>query len=171
VRRNDPPLDGGGGRVEVLPAGIQRSQGGRVQVVPQRNAGRDVQADDVRGRHLVQVLDQRPQRVAVGATSTVRLTRRGLLVNAGAGVLGLAVVATMPGCRSSRDQSGPADAAPTPEGGRNRTAVVDGWWQVELSFVSAYLLVRGPARARPAGDDRRRRGVDEPRRFAPVGLT
>src|SRR5437660_2495407 len=55
----------GGLGVEVLAAPLEGPKV-RVQLVHGRDAGRDVQADDVLVGDLVEVLDQRPQRVAVG---------------------------------------------------------------------------------------------------------
>ncbi|MFI5896940.1 MBL fold metallo-hydrolase [Actinoplanes sp. NPDC051513] len=78
-----------------------------------------------------------------------RLTRRGLFFTAGAGVLGVAVLNTVAGCadNSSNNPSGSSSAAtpsaatssdPTPS-----PAGIGGWKQVSMSYVSAYLLVRG----------------------------
>ena len=71
-----------------------------------------------------------------------RLTRRQLLFTAGSGVLGISVLNTISGCASADDEPQPAGssagstsaAAPAPAGD---------WKRVDLSFVSAYLLVRG----------------------------
>ncbi|BCB92099.1 MBL fold metallo-hydrolase [Phytohabitans suffuscus] len=75
-----------------------------------------------------------------------RLTRRRLLVSAGAGVLGISVVSTIAGCTTAPDESAPAGGgtpgAGSPEGGSGDT-LAGGWRRVELSFVSAYLLIRG----------------------------
>src|SRR5258708_483909 len=49
--------------IEVLAAAPERPQV-PVQLVEQRDAGRDVEAGDVLVRDAVEVLDQRPQRVA-----------------------------------------------------------------------------------------------------------
>jgi glyoxylase-like metal-dependent hydrolase (beta-lactamase superfamily II) len=65
-----------------------------------------------------------------------RLTRRGLFFTAGAGVLGLAVLQTVAGCADTAPNSPPAA---TPAG----PADIGGWKQVNRSYVSAYLLVRG----------------------------
>ena len=72
----------------------------------------------------------------------VRLSRRRLLMTAGCGTLGVAVLTTV-GC-----SSGDAPAAPaSPPGSSSAPAgpgpVVGDWRRVSLSFVSAYLLVRG----------------------------
>jgi len=72
----------------------------------------------------------------------VRLTRRGLFFTAGAGVLGVAVLNTVAGCAD--DSSGsPSGSAATPSGPAPSPADVGGWKQVDMSYVSAYLLVRG----------------------------
>src|SRR5688572_20437268 len=79
-----------------------------------------------------------------------RFTRRRLLVSAGTGVLGISVVTTIGGCTTAEGGSGPAD--PTPGGGSpaaspspagSGDAIAGGWRRVNLSFVSAYLLIRG----------------------------
>ncbi|MFF5078340.1 MBL fold metallo-hydrolase [Actinoplanes sp. NPDC000266] len=62
------------------------------------------------------------------------LTRRRLLVSAGAGVLGVTILNTVTGCSGSD-----APAATTP----SSSGVAGGWERVSLSFVSAYLLIRG----------------------------
>jgi glyoxylase-like metal-dependent hydrolase (beta-lactamase superfamily II) len=78
-----------------------------------------------------------------------RLTRRGLFFTAGAGVLGVAVLNTVAGCADGTPDSpsGPSLAAtPTatpPSGPPPSPADIGGWKQVNLSYVSAYLLVRG----------------------------
>ena len=74
------------------------------------------------------------------------MTRRRLLVTAGSGVLGVTVLNTVTGCSGpdepTRAATGPAatTAAPSspvaPDG-------AGGWRRVDLSFVSAYLLIRG----------------------------
>ncbi|XVU29728.1 MBL fold metallo-hydrolase [Actinoplanes sp. CA-054009] len=61
------------------------------------------------------------------------LTRRRLLVSAGAGVLGVTILNTVSGCSSDPET---APAAPA-------SASTGGWERVSLSFVSAYLLIRG----------------------------
>jgi len=76
------------------------------------------------------------------------MTRRRLLVSAGAGVLGVTVLTTVTGCSKSTDSATggtttgpattPASAAAAPGG-----AVAGDWRRVNLSFVSAYLLIRG----------------------------
>ena len=63
-----------------------------------------------------------------------RLTRRRLLVTAGSGVLGLTVLNTVTGCSAEKPPASTASAAATGTGD---------WRRVDLSFVSAYLLLRG----------------------------
>jgi glyoxylase-like metal-dependent hydrolase (beta-lactamase superfamily II) len=69
------------------------------------------------------------------------LSRRRLLVTAGAGVLGISVVSTIAGCSAPAGRSG--SESPAPGAGGSGDPAVGGWRRVELSFVSAYLLVRG----------------------------
>ncbi|MEV6488345.1 MBL fold metallo-hydrolase [Actinoplanes sp. NPDC051633] len=65
------------------------------------------------------------------------LTRRQLLFSAGSGVLGVAVFS---GCSSADSPQAPSTAPPpSPAGGGGG----GDWRRVNLSFVSAYLLVRG----------------------------
>ncbi|MCU7723897.1 MBL fold metallo-hydrolase [Actinoplanes sp. KI2] len=71
--------------------------------------------------------------------SDVRLTRRGLFFTAGAGVLGVAVVNTLAGCADDSPNS-PSGSSSTPAPG---PADIGGWKRVDMSYVSAYLLVRG----------------------------
>jgi glyoxylase-like metal-dependent hydrolase (beta-lactamase superfamily II) len=68
-----------------------------------------------------------------------RLTRRRLLVTAGSGVLGVAVVDTVAAC-SSQPTSPPASPATTAP---PAPAAPLSWKRANLSFVSAYLLIRG----------------------------
>jgi glyoxylase-like metal-dependent hydrolase (beta-lactamase superfamily II) len=71
------------------------------------------------------------------------LTRRRLLFTAGPGVLGVTVLSTFTGCSSSDE---PGSAQPEPAQGRSSGRSAGGlgdWQRVELSIVSAYLLVRG----------------------------
>jgi glyoxylase-like metal-dependent hydrolase (beta-lactamase superfamily II) len=63
-------------------------------------------------------------------------TRRRLLVSAGSGVLGISVLTTMSACSAT------GDPAPGKSSTPGATAS-GGWRRVDLSFVSAYLLVRG----------------------------
>ncbi|RSM71814.1 glyoxalase II family member [Actinoplanes sp. ATCC 53533] len=74
----------------------------------------------------------------------LRLTRRHLLVTAGSGILGVTVLNTVTGCSKSTGPATPAspDAARTASAGATGTAAGD-WQRVNLSFVSAYLLIRG----------------------------
>nr|MDT0662842.1 MBL fold metallo-hydrolase [Micromonospora sp. DSM 115978] len=68
------------------------------------------------------------------------LTRRRLLFSLGPGVLGITLLATAQGCRSPRDGRRPTDGPPrSPHAG----AAAGGWRRVDLSYVAAYLLVRG----------------------------
>jgi glyoxylase-like metal-dependent hydrolase (beta-lactamase superfamily II) len=68
------------------------------------------------------------------------LTRRRLLFTTGAGVLGVTVLTTVAGCSSSGD---PAGSTTAPAGGPPISGGMGDWRRVQLSFVSAYLLVRG----------------------------
>jgi glyoxylase-like metal-dependent hydrolase (beta-lactamase superfamily II) len=79
------------------------------------------------------------------------LSRRRLLVSAGSGVLGISVLGTIAGC-SAADDPGPAgnatsappgNAGSAPAGQSAGAADAGDWRRVDLSFVSAYLLVRG----------------------------
>ena len=63
------------------------------------------------------------------------LTRRQLLFATGSGVLGVTVLNTITGCSSPAEQE-QGEGKPQPSG-------TSDWKRVELSFVSAYLLVRG----------------------------
>lgn len=76
--------------------------------------------------------------------------RRRLLFTGGAGVVGVALINTVTGCTSdSPAEPAPAPAAPgsAPAAPGSAPASVDpaagGWHRVSMSFVSAYLLVRG----------------------------
>jgi glyoxylase-like metal-dependent hydrolase (beta-lactamase superfamily II) len=62
------------------------------------------------------------------------VTRRRLLLSAGAGVLGVTVLNTVTGCTSDSPTAPPASAS--------APSSLD-WKRVDLSFVSAYLLIRG----------------------------
>jgi glyoxylase-like metal-dependent hydrolase (beta-lactamase superfamily II) len=81
----------------------------------------------------------------------LRLSRRRLLVGVGSGVLGFAIVNTVSGCSPSDDTGDPAGdsagsggATPSATGGSPAGGAGAGDWQrVDLSFVSAYLLIRG----------------------------
>jgi glyoxylase-like metal-dependent hydrolase (beta-lactamase superfamily II) len=77
-----------------------------------------------------------------------RLTRRRLLFSAGSGVLGVSVLSTISGCSASDDQAGqtpgPSAAGSSAPGGVSTgRGVIGDWRRVDLSFVSAYLLIRG----------------------------
>jgi glyoxylase-like metal-dependent hydrolase (beta-lactamase superfamily II) len=66
------------------------------------------------------------------------ITRRRLLFTAGSGVLGVSVLTTLPGCTTPDDPAQPAGSAPAAGPGP-----AGDWRRVDLSFVSAYLLLRG----------------------------
>ena len=74
------------------------------------------------------------------------LSRRRLLVATGSGVLGLAIVNTVAACSADEPAGDSAPtataAASTGSAGPAGSAVGD-WQRVSLSFVSAYLLIRG----------------------------
>jgi glyoxylase-like metal-dependent hydrolase (beta-lactamase superfamily II) len=74
----------------------------------------------------------------------LRLSRRRLLVGVGSGVLGFAIVGTVTGCSSSDEpgDSGGSDGESPVSGGSPAGGTGD-WQRVDLSFVSAYLLIRG----------------------------
>lgn len=74
-----------------------------------------------------------------------RIARRKLLFNAGAGVLGISILGTATACGSGKEPAAPTNAGATPGGGTptGGGAQALDWRQVELDFVSAYLLVRG----------------------------
>ena len=65
----------------------------------------------------------------------LRISRRRLLFAAGPGVLGVAIVETVAGCSSPPAR----EATPTV----STAAGPGGWRRVDLSSVSAYLLIRG----------------------------
>lgn len=84
--------------------------------------------------------------------SNLRFTRRRLLIRGGAGVFGIAILAT--GCSDSKSPTanktdpagGPSTSGPSAAPSRSPAGPpVDfgGWNRVSLDFVSAYLLVRG----------------------------
>src|SRR3954452_13423889 len=73
----------------------------------------------------------------------LRLTRRRLLFSAAPGVLGVIVLA---GCSSARSGSAPATSPTTPSPlpvPAASGAVAGDWRRVAMSYVSAYILVRG----------------------------
>jgi glyoxylase-like metal-dependent hydrolase (beta-lactamase superfamily II) len=73
-----------------------------------------------------------------------RLTRRHLLVTAGSGILGVTILNTVTGCSKSADPATSASPGATPTASTGATGAAAGDWQrVNLSFVSAYLLIRG----------------------------
>ena len=69
------------------------------------------------------------------------LSRRRLLFAAGSGVLGIAIVNTVAGCSSppAKPAAPTGSAAPAGSAGPG----TGDWRRVSLSFVSAYLLIRG----------------------------
>ena len=67
------------------------------------------------------------------------VTRRRLLFSAGSGVLGVAVFSAC----SSGEPAGPSRSSAGAEAGNQAGDQAGGWKRVNLSFVSAYLLVRG----------------------------
>ncbi|HET6534461.1 MAG TPA: MBL fold metallo-hydrolase [Actinoplanes sp.] len=73
-----------------------------------------------------------------------RLTRR-LLFSAGSGVLGVSILHTVSGCSSSGDPAAApaASTAPASAGASAEPGGTGDWRRVDLSFVSAYLLIRG----------------------------
>jgi glyoxylase-like metal-dependent hydrolase (beta-lactamase superfamily II) len=71
-------------------------------------------------------------------------TRRRLLFAAGSGVLGVTVLNTVTGCSSEDDPGNAAGTpAPAPSAAGSADRATGDWRRVNLSFVSAYLLVRG----------------------------
>jgi glyoxylase-like metal-dependent hydrolase (beta-lactamase superfamily II) len=75
----------------------------------------------------------------------LRLTRRRLLFVAGSGVLGVTVLNTVTGCSASPDRPGTGSGTPSTAAATTGApgTVAGDWRRVDLSFVSAYLLVRG----------------------------
>jgi glyoxylase-like metal-dependent hydrolase (beta-lactamase superfamily II) len=72
------------------------------------------------------------------------MSRRRLLVTAGSGVLGVAVLSTVAACSDSADQPGSTGTTPGATSQASPAGSVAGdWRRVNLSFVSAYLLIRG----------------------------
>jgi glyoxylase-like metal-dependent hydrolase (beta-lactamase superfamily II) len=75
----------------------------------------------------------------------LRLTRRQLLFTTGSGVLGISVLNTLSGCTTFGDEPPPADSASAAASAASSAAgpaSTGDWKRVDLSFVSAYLLVR-----------------------------
>lgn len=75
----------------------------------------------------------------------MRFSRRRLLFTAGSGVLGVAVLNTLAGCAEPAG-SGPSPGAAAPgaaSAGGSAPAALGEWRRVDLTQVSAYLLVRG----------------------------
>lgn len=74
----------------------------------------------------------------------LRLTRRHLLVTAGSGIVGVTILNTVTGCSESAGPATPASPGAAPTASAGATGAASGDWQrVNLSFVSAYLLIRG----------------------------
>jgi glyoxylase-like metal-dependent hydrolase (beta-lactamase superfamily II) len=75
----------------------------------------------------------------------LRISRRRLLFAAGPGVLGVTLLHTVAGCSTPADDTpgGPTSAAPPPSTGTPSGPADGQWRRVDLSFVSAYLLIRG----------------------------
>ena len=71
------------------------------------------------------------------------ITRRRLLVTAGSGILGVTVLNTVTGCTSDSDPATPPAASAAPAATETGATAPGTWRRVDLSFVSAYLLVRG----------------------------
>ncbi|MGN6578111.1 MAG: MBL fold metallo-hydrolase [Nocardioides sp.] len=74
----------------------------------------------------------------MSATATGALGRRWFLVQAGKGVLGVAVLGLGAACSTDDDGT---DVASGP--GRSGSAAGLDWWRVDFAYVSAYVLVRG----------------------------
>jgi glyoxylase-like metal-dependent hydrolase (beta-lactamase superfamily II) len=70
-----------------------------------------------------------------------KLTRRGLFFAAGASALGVAVVNTVAGCTGKA--AVPSAGTPSPGVPAPVPADIGGWQRVQVSYVAAYLLVRG----------------------------
>lgn len=70
-----------------------------------------------------------------------RISRRRLFVTTGAGVVSLAVVNTLSACSEGSQPSQPAPTTTVAQ--PESTALPTGWFQVDRSYVSAYLLLRG----------------------------
>lgn len=71
------------------------------------------------------------------------ITRRRLLVTAGSGILGVTVLNTVTGCSSEGDPASPPAASSGPAPTTPASTAPGAWRRVDLSFVSAYLLIRG----------------------------
>ncbi len=88
-------------------------------------------------------------------TLTCRISRRHLLLSATSGVLGVAVLGSLTACSTTSSEPDGGATSPSPTGSEaagspgdasGDAAIADGsltWRRVSLSFVSAYLLVRG----------------------------
>ncbi|MEV6305680.1 MBL fold metallo-hydrolase [Actinoplanes sp. NPDC051861] len=73
--------------------------------------------------------------------SDFRLSRR-LLFTAGSGALGVTVLNTLTGCSTSESSPSTGASAPAPATSAVQGSLGD-WQRVNLSYVSAYLLIRG----------------------------
>lgn len=71
-----------------------------------------------------------------------RLSRR-LLFTAGSGVLGVTVLNTVTGCSDPAEPAASDAATPAATSSAKPAGVVGDWHRVDLSFVSAYLVIRG----------------------------
>ena len=75
--------------------------------------------------------------MAVTGTSTQ--SRRWFLVQAGKGVLGVAVLGLAAACSTNNDHQSNVVRGP----GHSGSAAGLDWWRVDFAYVSAYVLVRG----------------------------
>jgi len=75
-------------------------------------------------------------------TAAGGISRRHLFV-AGSGVLGIALLGTTTACSGSSGSSGGGPASGATSGTASATGAGQQWRRVSLSFVSAYVLVRG----------------------------
>jgi glyoxylase-like metal-dependent hydrolase (beta-lactamase superfamily II) len=71
------------------------------------------------------------------------ITRRRLLFTAGSGVLGVAVLNTVTACSSPSEGPGFAASGPPVTQPAGETPPISDWRRIQMSIVSAYLLVRG----------------------------
>lgn len=72
-----------------------------------------------------------------------RITRRRLLFTAGSGVLGVTVLNSVAACSTSGESPSATPAPISPSSAAAPAGDTGDWKRVNLSFVSAYLLVRG----------------------------
>jgi glyoxylase-like metal-dependent hydrolase (beta-lactamase superfamily II) len=75
----------------------------------------------------------------MAVTSTRALGRRWFLVQAGKGVLGVAVLGVAAACSADDDDETGVASGP----GLSGSAAGLDWWRVDFAYVSAYVLVRG----------------------------